>query len=126
MQHCYLYVFNLLSNDTVQLILPNKYLRNNLFNTEKKEQDYRRDIRQIEMHFTVGLPKELARAKEAIYVIALKDYMEFKSEHFTQVGNNTNPTYKSAMTDIMNWLVQIPAEQRTEAFQSYEIRRSVK
>jgi len=35
-QHCYLYIFNLLSNDSVQLILPNTILRNNLFSPEKK------------------------------------------------------------------------------------------
>lgn len=122
-QLCYLYIFNLLSNDTVQLILPNKYLRNNLFDHEKKEQDYERDIRQMGMHFTVELPKGVERAKEALYVIALKDRIEFKSDHFSQNGNNTIPTYKSAMTDIMNWLIQIPADHRTEAFQSYEIRR---
>ncbi|MGD0037105.1 MAG: DUF4384 domain-containing protein [Bacteroidota bacterium] len=124
-QHCYLYVFNLLSNDTVQLILPNKLVRNNLFDIEKKVQDYERDIRQMEMRFTVGLPKGSGRAKEALYVIALKDNIKFNSEHFSQEGNNTIPTYKSAIIDIMNWLVQIPAERRTETFQSYEIRRSL-
>jgi hypothetical protein len=123
-QHCYLYVFNLLSNDTVDLILPNKFLRNNLFDSEKKEQDYERDIRQMGIRFIVVLPKGTARTKEALYVIALKDNIEFKSEHFIQNGDNTIPTYKSAMSEIMNWLVQIPADRRTESFQSYEIRRN--
>jgi hypothetical protein len=115
----------LLSSDTVQLILPNNYIRNNLFDNEKKEQDYERDIRQLGMRFTAELPKGFVRVKEALYVIALKDNVEFKSEHFTQEGSNTIPTYKSAMTDIMNWLVQIPVDRRTETFQSYEIRRSL-
>jgi len=82
-QHCYLYVFNLLSNDTVLLILPNKYLRNNIFTTEKKEKDFERDIRQVGIRFTAALPKGLGRVKKALYVIALKDNIEYKSDHFT-------------------------------------------
>jgi hypothetical protein len=121
---CYLYIFNLLSNDSVQLILPNKYLRDNIFNVENKEQVFEQDIRAVGMHFIIELPKGFSRTKEALYVVALKDNIEFKSEHFNLDGNNTIPTYKTAMIDIMNWLVQIPADRRTEAFQSYEIRRS--
>jgi hypothetical protein len=64
------------------------------------------------------------RAKKVIYVIGLKDNVEFISDHSIKQGNSTIPTYSSAMTDIMNWLIQIPADRRAEAFQSYEIRKN--
>ena len=123
-QPCYLYVFNLLSNDTVQMILPNRFLKHNRYEPGKQEQVYERDLREMGMRFTVELPKGQIRAKEAVYVIGLKDNVEFNSDHFTQRGSSTIPTYSAAMTDIMNWLIQIPADRRAEAFQSYEIRRS--
>jgi len=76
------------------------------------------------LHFTGSLPQGLPRATEALYVIALKDSMEFYSEHLTRRGGNIIPTYKSAMVDIMIWLIQISADRRTESFHSYEIQRN--
>jgi hypothetical protein len=123
---CYLYIFNLLSNDSVQLILPNRHLRNNLFRVGIQEQNFERDIQAMGMRFIIELPKGVSRTKEALYVVALKDKVEFNATPIGQDENKTSLSYRTAMIDIMNWLVQIPAERRTEAFQSYEIRRSQK
>ncbi len=122
---CYLYLFNLLADDSVQLVMPNIYLKNNAYAVEKKEQEFEKDIRLMGMEFIAELPHGVNRAKEALYLIALKDKYDFRSENFNQNGQkNIIPTYKAAMTDIMNWLIRIPPDRRTEAFQSYEIRRS--
>ena len=76
------------------------------------------------MKFRVTLPEGKSIAKEAFYLIALKDKIDFVSYNFSKDKNNIIPTYKAAITDIMNWLIKIPTDRRTEAFASFEIRKS--
>lgn len=120
---CYLYIFNLMSNDSVQLLLPNAYLKDNSYVVAQSEQVFEKDIRALGMRFTLSVPSGMQSAKEGLHLIALKQKIDFRGSHLSADALGTIPTYKSAITDILNWLIQIPVEMRTEAFQSYEIRR---
>ena len=121
---CYIYLFNIMSNDSVQLIIPNQYIKNNKYEISKTEQEYEKEIKKLGMKFNVGLQDGKSLGKEAFYVIALKDRFDFTSENFNKDELSIIPTYKAAITDIMNWLIQIPANKRTEAFSSFEIRKN--
>jgi hypothetical protein len=120
---CYIYLFNIMSSDSVQLVLPNEYISNNFYDARKDEQEFEKLINHFGMKFNVYLPEGKSMANEAFLVIALKDKVDFKSDNFHQDGLSIIPTYRAAMTDIMSWLIQIPADMRTEAFRSFEIRR---
>ncbi|MFH0734578.1 MAG: DUF4384 domain-containing protein [bacterium] len=120
-ENAYLYLFNIMSNDSVQLVLPNQAIENTYYSTELKQQKFESKILSLGMSFTVGLPANRNSAIEGLMIIALKDKHDFKSSVFSTDGNNVIPTYKSALSEIMEWLVAIPLDRRTEAFASYEI-----
>ena len=124
-KNCFLYLFNIMSSDSVQLVFPNQYIENNYYDTNKDEQEFEKLMNFHGMKFNVYLPAGISMASEAFLVIALKDKINFTSENFNQDGLSIIPTYRAAMTDIMSWLIQIPADKRTEAFRSFEIRRKL-
>lgn len=117
----YLYLFNILSNDSVQLILPNEFIPDNSFITSKSEQIFEKKIKNTGMTFPVMLPEGKESVTEGLMLIALKEKVDFVSPNLSPGGIIS--TYKAAITDIMNWLVGIPLEKRTESFQSFEIRK---
>ena len=119
-QHCYLYLFNLLANDSVQMLIPNEYVTEAEYIPERKEQLYEIKLKALNARFAVLLPEGKNSSKEALYLVVLKDKIPF-----TFLGRNEScSSVSSAFTDIMQWLMKIPADRRTEAFQSYEIRRN--
>jgi hypothetical protein len=124
-KNCFLYLFNIMSSDSVQLVFPNQYIENNYYDTSKDEQEFEKLMNFYGMKFNVYLPAGISMASEAFLLIALKDKINFTSENFNQDGMSIIPTYRAAMTDIMSWLIQIPADKRTEAFRSFEIRRKL-
>ena len=117
-QPCYLYLFNLLANDSVQLLIPNIYVPVARYDPKSKEQEFEAQLRAIGAKFVVQLPEGKTRTKEALYVIALKDNVQFSNNNKEGFSEGIS----TAMQDIMQWLVRIPSDRRTEAFQSYEIR----
>jgi len=120
---CYIYLFNIMSSDSVQLILPNQYVENNFFNITKTEQEFEKAMKNLGMKFNVYLTPKKSFGKEAFLVIALKEKVDFISDNLSKDGLSIIPTYRAAMTDIMSWLIQIPVDMRTEDFASFEIRR---
>jgi hypothetical protein len=121
---CYLYLFNILSNDSVQLLMPSGYLPINEFRVDAKTQAFDEAINIKSIHFHVGVPQGKLRTKEAFYLVGTKQKIDFQSEHLSKEGRNVIPTKVVALMEIMNWLVRIPADMRTEAFRSYEIRKA--
>lgn len=122
-EDCYIYLFNILANDSVQLLIPNNYLKDNYFLPANAEQEYEKKIRSMGMSFTVGLPPGKVSQTEALYVVALKEKNDFTSVNLSKDDFSVIPTYKAAITDIMNWLIQINPNKRTEYFKSFEIRK---
>jgi len=123
-QNCYLYLFNIMSVDSVQLILPNKHISNTYFDRNKTEQDFEKQIISWGLKFWAGLSPGKSHAVEGLLLIALKEKVEFNSPNFSPDGSNIIPTYRAAITDIMSWLVAIPLDKRAEAFATFEIRKA--
>ena len=120
-QDCYLYLFNLMSNDSVKLLMPSQILPDNFYNHKYDKQDYEKRLENINM--SAGLVPGKSTLNEGLYLIALKEKIDFKSENISRDGNDIIPTYKSAIEDIQKWLLQIPNNKRTEKMQIYEIRK---
>ena len=122
-KECYLYLFNILSGDSVQLLMPTDLLPHNEFHPAAKAQKFEETINAKSIHFRVGVPAGKSRTKEALYLVATKWKIDFPPEHLSKDGQGVISTRVAAWLDIMNWLVSIPADMRTEAFKSYEIRK---
>jgi len=103
--------------------MPNAYLKDNEYRVNNTEQEFEKKIKSMGMNFTVGLSPNKPSQTEALYVIALKDKLDFVSGNFSRDGLSVIPTYRAAITDIMNWLIQIPIDERAEAFKQFEIRK---
>jgi hypothetical protein len=120
-QDCYLYLFNLMSDDSVKLLLPSQLLPNNFYSSKSKIQEYEKKLEDIKMN--VGLTSGKEMLTEGLYLIALKEKVDFKSENFSKDGTDYIPTYKAAIYDIQKWLMEIPNNKRTETLKVYEIRK---
>ena len=120
---CFLYLFNILSNDSVQLLMPSDYLPINEYKVDAETQAFDKAINTKSIHFHVGVPPGKSRTKEAFYLVGTKQKIDFQSEHISKDGRNIIPTKVAALMEIMNWLVRIPSDMRTEVFRSYEIRK---
>jgi len=119
-KNAYLYLFTL-SNDEAKLLIPSELIPNNFYSTSNEIQEFEKTLDKIQ--FRVGLPSNKNINKEALFLVALKDKVDFISENYGIDKFDVIPTYKTAVTDIMNWLIKIPRDRRTEVFSSYEIRK---
>jgi hypothetical protein len=121
-KNCYIYLFNILSDDNVLLLIPNEFITNNYYSVDKDIQEFEKGLSNLS--FTVGLPPGKDYVIEALYVVALKNKLDFISDNLTGGASGIIPTYQAAIADIQSWMIQVPRDQRTEAIKSFEIRKS--
>ena len=76
-QDCYLYVFDIMANDTVMLLMPNVYFKNNFFSAEAGEKGFDKKLGPVSLK--VGLPLHKDLTTEMIYVVGLKKKIDFTS-----------------------------------------------
>lgn len=119
---CYVYLFNILSDDSVSLLIPNRYVQNNFYSINKDIQEFEKQLSNLS--FEVGLPNGIDNVIEALYIVALKNKIDFVSNNISERTGGIIPTYQAAITDIQSWLIQIPRDQRAEFLKSFEIRKS--
>jgi hypothetical protein len=121
-KNCYIYLFNILSDESVSLLIPNKYIQNNFYSTEKDIQEFEKQLSNLS--FEVGLPAGVDNVIEALYIVALKNRFDFVSNNISLSMEGIIPTYQAAITDIQSWIIQVPRDQRAEFLKSFEIRKS--
>ena len=121
-KNCYLYLFNILSNDSVSLLIPNSYIRDNYYSVDKEVQEFEKVLSNLS--FEVALPPGKDYVIEALYIVAMKNKLDFVSSSLTGSEGGIIPGYQAAIADIQAWMIQVPRDQRTEALKSFEIRKS--
>ncbi len=122
-QNCYLYIFDIMANDSVLLLMPNAYFSDNSYAVSEGPQGFARKLAKLPFQLRVGLPPNKDITTEMIYVVALKKKIDFYSPHLTQESLGIIPTYQSAFVDLQKWLVRIPRELRTTASAPFTIKR---
>jgi hypothetical protein len=121
-QDCYIYLFNFMSNDSVQLIIPNKYISDNFYVTFDNGKALKDKIKSF-LKFRVRVPTGQLAVSEALYFVALKQKIDFTSKNFSTDDRDVIPTYKAAFIDLQSWLIQIPLNLRSETSKIFEIRK---
>lgn len=121
---CYLYLFNIMSNDSLHLVFPNKYIPDNSYKTGVEVQNFEKRIKDLNLKFYVALPYGKESVTEGFLLIALKEKYDIPQGLLSADGSGILPGYTAAFTGIMNWLSKIPADKRTEATATFEIRRA--
>lgn len=120
-RNCYIYLFNILANDSVQVLIPNRFITNNSYYVDRSIQAYEEMLNNFS--FNVILPNYLNYTIEALYVVATKDEINFLNGDFDHNSDGKINTYQTALLNIQKWLIKIPRDRRTEAIKQYEIRR---
>lgn len=120
-EDCYLYLFNVMHNDTITILLPNELIKDNSYKIQKKVQNYEKYFNNVK--FTVGLPKDKDYVIEGLLLIAIKEKINFIPNVLETEKNGNLITYNTRLTNLMKWLVKIPLNQRAEIFKTIEIIR---
>jgi len=117
-QDCYLTVFNLFANDSLLVVFPNEWLFDNRVQADRPR---RIPPRGAGWDLPVGLLPGRDRDEEMLLAVATKDPVRFGGG---EAGiRQALLALDEALLAINNWLVEIPAERRTQAMASYRVVR---
>jgi hypothetical protein len=112
---CYIYVFNIWSDETVGMLLPNQYMDENFLGKGKTLQFPPKEGKIS--GFKVGLLENTTQATEMIIVLAIKAEKIGVNKDF----NLTMGNYKMAMTELMEFIMKFPREKIEQVSLSYVI-----
>jgi len=107
---CYITVFNICSNDSIYVIFPNLYRKDNFLKSNEtfilpNEQD---EIKGIS--FPVNLLPAKEEDTEMIKIIITKEKFDFSSSYsFSAYG-----TYKSVLNNLYHQIIKIPRDEMEE------------
>lgn len=113
-QDCYLSIFCLYSNETVSILLPNEYKRNNFAETNKV---FKLPSEKDVFSLTLGLLPSKNEDTETLIIIATKKPIYFPS--FKNLS--TYNTYESSLKELMYQLSRIPRSEMEEIVLQYYI-----
>lgn len=121
-KNCYVYVFNIMANDSLTILFPNLYLQNNWL-----KMDSTLHLMPEGFNLQVSLLPGMQRATELIYAVATKQLYKFAPEWSDEAEVFRSTATKSfAFIELPRWLANIPPDQRTDRVAAYEIHRSVR
>ena len=109
-KECYLTVFNICSNDSVYIIFPNQYRKNNCVKAGEVFKLPNENDKKIGLSFPVYLLPGRDEDNEIIKVIATKNLIFFQS--FRSIS--AYGTYQSALKDLVKQLMKIPRDEIEE------------
>ena len=114
---CYIYVLNILSDETVTALLPNQYIENNFLG---KGQSLRVPPKEGSItKFRVGLPEGVPHATEMILVLAIKASDSNEQKTFDlNLGN-----YQMALKELMEFIIAFPRDQVEQVNLQYVIEQ---
>ncbi|MCD6181355.1 MAG: DUF4384 domain-containing protein [Candidatus Cloacimonetes bacterium] len=116
---CYLTILNICSNDSVYVLFPNNYRKDNFVKSGENFKLPNAEDKRIGLYFPVNLLPNKNEDFEIIKVIATKQKIDFSSVYsFSAYG-----TYQTALNDLQNWLLKIPRNEIEEIDLQYFIGR---
>jgi len=116
-QDCYIYVFNILANDSLIVLFPNVYFQDNHLKA-----DSILHLMPVGFTFQVTLLPGDQRANEFVYAVATKKRYEFATLWRDEsIDFRTIATQSFAFIELPRWLSNIPADKRTDKIVHYEV-----
>ena len=114
---CYITILNICSNDSVYVLFPNNYRKNNFVKSGEIFQLPNSDDKNIGLYFPVNLLPNKIEDFEMIKLIATKQKIDFSSVY----SLSSYGTYITALRDLQNWLLKIPSNEIEEVDLQYFI-----
>lgn len=120
-KNCYLIVLNLAANDSVYVLLPNKWQEDNFIPANKRIEIPDEKFRDLGFHIRVANLLGHEKDTELVKVIATKQKINFLDEIETSHAFGLMGTPRMAMTKLARWLSEIPISERAEATAMYTV-----
>ncbi len=95
---CFIYVFNILGDESVNAILPNDFLKDNFL---KAGETLRIPSKESRLNFKVDTPDNQNNASEMILIIAIKSKNKEKQKSFDLLMGN----YEMAISELMKFIL---------------------
>ena len=121
-QDAYVTIFGV-SDDTVQVLWPNAFARDNRVAAGVAVRFPSADMRRRGIVVNAELPPGRDRVIELYAVVATKRPIPFLGPRGASPGGA--PTVRGTLTALNRWLVNIPLDERAVAHAAYEVRRQV-
>jgi hypothetical protein len=116
---CFFTILNICSNDSVYVIFPNEYRKNNFVKSGVTFQLPNSNDKKMGLYFPVNLLPNKNEDFEMIKIIATKQKIDFSSVYsFSAYG-----TYQTALIDLQKWLLKIPRNEIEEVDLQYFISK---
>jgi hypothetical protein len=120
---CFYSIFILFEDHKVLKLIPNRYRTDNFLaaNTMYTLPDKADRARGI--LFRVVAPKEKESVSESVYVVALKQPMEFNSSPIQEAVFGIYDGQTAFIKDLIRQIIHIPLRERAEKLIQYQIRK---
>lgn len=120
---CYLSIFNILEDEKVIILFPNRFRKNNFINAGTtfmfpSDADRKRGI-TLEAFLEEGKMK----ADEIFHLLALKEKMQFNTARFSEGIFGIYDGHSALVADLVKSIVGIPLSDRAEKFLHYRITK---
>ena len=123
-QNCYLYVFNLMADQNIMLLFPNKYLQENFITAETKLEIPDAKMRK-HYKFKVGAMPGESLSSESIYIVCTKSPVK-QIESLPKIGESIQIFSHESQHFLafQRWLTNIPLDQRIEMNLMYHVSKN--
>jgi Domain of unknown function (DUF4384) len=120
-QDCYMYIFDIMANDSVMQLIPNAYAPDNFFAAAEGRDGFGKKIIGLPFNIRVALPSGKETTTEMLLLVALKQKIDFTS---LRLGAGlTESSCRSVLLELQKWLVTIPQDLRATATASFVIKK---
>lgn len=116
---CYISVLNICSDDSVYVLFPNQYRRNNFLKAGELFRLPNEDDRAMGLSFPVRLYEGKDEDIEMIKILATKEDISLTASHHLSAYG----TYELALKKLLNWLIKIPHSEIEEIDLQYFITK---
>jgi hypothetical protein len=118
---CYLTIFNVYTDGTVALLLPNKDMLNNRISANQMVEIPSEKQRKDNIKFTLIASSDRDITEEYILVVATLEDHPFMSNRKTDLGGSFIPIFEADPEEMSRWMLKIPRDERTRAETFYSI-----
>lgn len=118
---CYITIINLAANDSVYVLYPNTYHKNNYIQSDKIFTFPSFNDRESGFHIRVSALSEHKKDNEIVKIVATKEKVDFLFGLSLSQGFGLMGTPKMAITQLARRLSEIPVSKRAEATVMYTV-----
>ena len=120
---CYLTIFNLYENDSLLILFPNQFLKNSFIPANTSVSIFPDSLQKKGISLKVGLLPGKDTDAEVLLAVATLNKRPFPVFFTKENPYGDFRHFSDALISINKWLLDIPADERTEAMLVYNIYR---